>query len=695
MSQYNHTPIVNGADNDAATWNNPMAELDAALGNPSDAAALSGSSAFRKIRSEYLRALAAETSLTAALNAAIAAVTADSEVVTARDGETVLDDRLNAMEAGIFNPARATYGAVLDGVTDDHDAFQAAIDAAIANGSGEVPLPTGTAYIASALDFTAANHITLRGHNTQILGDGAYALLQLGACDNITIEGIRFTNTVAYASVTNTSNLIRSMGLGATNITFRRCIFDGGYTGARPAYGDAHWSFEDCEFRNHLFCGSVAEIDHLHFDRCYFHDIGEDTADTTFYPDGHGHHTHPIYYNATTGHTVTGLRVRNCRFEDNVGSAVTVTTGSENAVIQDVVIDGNSFARNATYAEFGATTTRIRSDIGVSELNGDSETSSIRNVHITSNNFMQAPTTTGADWDLKAPVQLAGNVKDIELKGNIVNSAAGYFYGINVGTYTESTRRPGRVLVADNDFYLTVTSLASTANGQGIGRAGYACDDWHVHDNLFVGACMGVYGVFTNSKFHDNTFRDIGANNSDTLASVYLTNGSINNQVHHNTIITTTPASMAKDGMRLDSGADGNIVESNLFVGLPSSLPIRNSGADNVIRHLQTSTLEAGDFALSAGFGSTAAVSSISGNSLAGSFSVTANGTGLGANPTITITYKDGPLASGQKAFVQRTGGSQLTVVTTIAPGVSTAVITFNGTPVAGQVYSFVYRIFG
>lgn len=53
-------------------------------------------------------------------------------------------------------------------------------------------------------------------------------------------------------------------------------------------------------------------------------------------------------------------------------------------------------------------------------------------------------------------------------------------------------------------------------------------------------------------------------------------------------------------------------------------------------------TLVAGDLALSAGWGSTAAVSGFAGTDAGFRFTVTPNGTGIAANPTITVTFHDG-----------------------------------------------------
>lgn len=97
----------------------------------------------------------------------------------------------------------------------------------------------------------------------------------------------------------------------------------------------------------------------------------------------------------------------------------------------------------------------------------------------------------------------------------------------------------------------------------------------------------------------------------------------------------------------------------------------------------------AGDYALSAGWGSTATVSAVAARDTGGRVSVTANGAGIGANPTVTLTFKDGTWTIAPALSLSRgdtvaptTGFWALTTASATAP-----VFTFVGTPVAGSVY--------
>lgn len=111
--------------------------------------------------------------------------------------------------------------------------------------------------------------------------------------------------------------------------------------------------------------------------------------------------------------------------------------------------------------------------------------------------------------------------------------------------------------------------------------------------------------------------------------------------------------------------------------------------------------LAAANFALSAGFGTTATVSTVTTGSTDSMFQIiiTSAGTGQGANPTCTLTFADGAYrdANGAAvtplALVLRNGGDQVTVIPTWTATSTTLVLTFPGTPVAAQTYTIGVRV--
>lgn len=143
---------------------------------------------------------------------------------------------------------------------------------------------------------------------------------------------------------------------------------------------------------------------------------------------------------------------------------------------------------------------------------------------------------------------------------------------------------------------------------------------------------------------------------------------------------------------RYDGAGSGNPLEFRPVANnVPSvaALQLRNSSTVRLRRMFVdlATALVAGDFALSAGWGTTAAVSGVQGYDQAWQITVTANGTGIAASPTITLTFKDGTWTNSPICVAQMVGGSgaitQLTQV--ITPTVDT--LTFQGTPGAGLTY--------
>lgn len=111
-------------------------------------------------------------------------------------------------------------------------------------------------------------------------------------------------------------------------------------------------------------------------------------------------------------------------------------------------------------------------------------------------------------------------------------------------------------------------------------------------------------------------------------------------------------------------------------------------------RASQATALVAGDFVLSAGWGNTASVGSLRGTDQFHEIVITSAGTGQGASPTVTMTYKDGTWTTAPVVGVDRQDfGSQATVTFTVTTQSATQyVLTFNGTPVAGDTYKI--RVF-
>jgi hypothetical protein len=106
--------------------------------------------------------------------------------------------------------------------------------------------------------------------------------------------------------------------------------------------------------------------------------------------------------------------------------------------------------------------------------------------------------------------------------------------------------------------------------------------------------------------------------------------------------------------------------------------------------------LTLGDFSLSSGWGSSATVSVYSGSTdQRGQITVTANGSGMGANPTLTLTFHDGTWFAAPFAVVGRNDPNAPAGTPTWSTTPTTLVITFPTTPIAGATYQFTWMIMG
>jgi hypothetical protein len=142
------------------------------------------------------------------------------------------------------------------------------------------------------------------------------------------------------------------------------------------------------------------------------------------------------------------------------------------------------------------------------------------------------------------------------------------------------------------------------------------------------------------------------------------------------------------------------VTTENGLITLSAGLTVTTdvTARDVIVRRLQASVgtnLVAGDFALSAGWGATRSISNILNGSkdTRGEFTVTSAGAGQAANPTITLTFKDGAFGGNPMAIVKRNGGTGANTEPTWVTLATTLTMTFPATPVAGLTYTFAYHV--
>lgn len=149
------------------------------------------------------------------------------------------------------------------------------------------------------------------------------------------------------------------------------------------------------------------------------------------------------------------------------------------------------------------------------------------------------------------------------------------------------------------------------------------------------------------------------------------------------------------------AGAGDSVIGVNAISGTVTG-KIGGANAGSLVQRLranQGTAFSGADAAivLSAGFGSTGAVSVATGYDQAFSFTVTPGGSGIVANPTITITFKDGTWTNPPQFHVLRndTNTPFGTPSHTVAVTATALVITFNGTPTSATAYKFICMAMG
>ena len=137
---------------------------------------------------------------------------------------------------------------------------------------------------------------------------------------------------------------------------------------------------------------------------------------------------------------------------------------------------------------------------------------------------------------------------------------------------------------------------------------------------------------------------------------------------------------------------------SPTFTGTIILAGSQNTGQESARRFdaHQGTTLVTTDYVLSAGWGTTPTFAAVRGTDNGATFTIVAKAT-VGANPTVTLTFKNGAWVNGAPIVVcgrtdvtAATGAPAAAVANEFVPTtVSTTqiIFTFNGTPVANSTY--------
>jgi hypothetical protein len=150
---------------------------------------------------------------------------------------------------------------------------------------------------------------------------------------------------------------------------------------------------------------------------------------------------------------------------------------------------------------------------------------------------------------------------------------------------------------------------------------------------------------------------------------------------------------------RCSGGCTNYIVNDTSARGFNSNEPSGTYDGDYFVHRVwayYATPLTPADFSLSSGWGSSASVSAYPGSAdQRGQITVFANGAGMAANPTVTLTFHDGTWVVAPFAVVGRNDPNTPSGSPTWSTTPTTLVITFQGTPVAGTFYTFSWIVIG
>lgn len=127
-----------------------------------------------------------------------------------------------------------TYGAIGDGVADDTEAIQTALEACHANGGGTVIIPTGTYLLSDAVKFHSNQRIVGEPGAVLLQKDGSFNNLMRNyyngsggydATANVILEGLTFDGGTQEATATSLLAICHSQ-----NIVVKDCLFRNGYS---------------------------------------------------------------------------------------------------------------------------------------------------------------------------------------------------------------------------------------------------------------------------------------------------------------------------------------------------------------------------------------------------------------------------------------------------------------------------------
>jgi hypothetical protein len=213
-----------------------------------------------------------------------------------------------------------------------------------------------------------------------------------------------------------------------------------------------------------------------------------------------------------------------------------------------------------------------------------------------------------------------------------------------------------------------------------------------------------MYARNTGLSIDDNTIIDPWSATIAESAAIAVKNNDNDGAITNNRLVDGTKSAtfVNQRGLSVDFSTNVSLLEhSNEFSSAVTSIVGMNLGTrkkHNLGRYTGGgSSHVAGDYVLSAGWGDTAIVASVTAHDTGGRVNILCQGAGIGANPTIVLTFKDGAWSPNP---IQACSRGDVVAPSTgywVRTGASTTTFTwvFVGTPISGNQYSLDFIVTG
>lgn len=573
-------------------------------------------------------------------------------------------------------------------VADNSTALQNAINAGISNGK-PVFVPAGTFRFATTLNMNIS-HTAVRmfgvggfGSTLQYTGTGTALLYKNGDGTQFIFDPFLESISISCGNASGASKGIESWSISEG--VFRDI-----------AIGQSAGPFSTCWYMN---AANIIDIDHLILSA---QSVGNTPAIGIDCVNGAAIFIHwgDFFYFPTTtmrfsGTGTTHIEIANCWFESQDIALLFDDLGIGNYSHSGFYVHNNRFLFNGAAGTGGIFSNQLMVKFNNT---GTNSMAAISNEFRENTVFMASGLTSTA-YPIVVSYSASTGASD-QINLNVVQN---YFIGASGGMVNvingPAAFRTGLQFFLNYSVDATNSFLSTAANG--------VCSmGLFVDSKGNVQTLTGPSGNALSLPTIVDTL--VGRTTTDTLSNKTLTAPIIQSGATVQSVLKITGSSGLPTGAGAQLLMTGSSVSpplGTIYVGDGTGWELdfnkRSASTDTTLAKFKDSgqfefkriktalgtALVAGDFALSAGFGTTATVTGVIGTDQGWTITVTSSGTGQAANPTITLTFHDGTWTLSPITVSKMSGGTGAVTQLTESPTATTNVITFQGTPVAASTY--------